>query len=392
MSFSCRARLAAHVKRDGTRQVYLQAIMDRLAAQVPLGFCVEAGMLNSHGMVKASHPNASEYNIEILNAKAKANKVASMFRQRGKLLTPSLFKDEFQNPSDELNLISFMRNELTLRNDLAPGTRKHHESVINIFENFQRKLRFGDINQELIRRLKNQLTKNGNTDSTINSKLKLLNQYLIEARKQGHEFTDPFIKIKTFKSNRNSLSESELKKLEDYYDSTDCPENHKRLLQYFIFSCYTGVRISDIGRITWDNIRDNDSMLSYIPQKTKRKNEVVHVPLLDHDRKYLPEFNKNRKPIFKTFSHQAANRYLKDIAGHLDLRKRVTYHTSRHTFGTLMAEGGYVVETQKMMGHEDIKTTMGYVHASTQSLVDAKTAWFNRMKTHSIPVNPTTTD
>ena len=359
------------MKADGTRQVYLQAVMDRLPVQVPLGFSVAQGML-SKGQVKAAHPNAKEFNVEILNALAKANKLASLFRQKGKRLTPSLFKEEFQNPSDELDLIAYMRRELNSRNDLVPGTRKHHESVINILEEFRKKLRFGDINQELIRSLKSFLLKRGNSESTYYSKLKLLNQYLIEARKQGHEFTDPFIKIKTFRSNRSSLSESELKKFEDYFASDGCPANHKCLLRYFIFSCYTGVRISDIDLLTWDNIQDDNTMLNYVPQKTKKKNEAVKVPLLKADLAYLPEFSNSRKPIFKTFSHPVANRYLKAIADHLDIRKRVTYHTSRHTFGTLMAEGGHLAETQKMMGHSDIKTTLDYVHTSTQSLIKAK--------------------
>jgi integrase/recombinase XerD len=271
-----------------------------------------------------------------------------------------------------------MRQALSNRDDLEPGTRKHHDSVINKLEEFQKKIRFGDVNQDLIKRFRGWLTRKGNSASTVNSKLKAVKHYLQDARQQGHDFEDPFkhIKIKTFRSNRNSLSETELKKFEDYYDKSDCPHNHKRLLQYFIFSCYTGLRISDVGTLTWGNIKDNGAMLEYLPRKTRKKLELVQVPLLTRDHKYLPEFTNTRKTIFKTYSHQVANRYLKDIASKLDLRKRVTYHTSRHTFGTLMAEGGHLAETQKMMGHEDIKTTMEYVHTSTKSLVDAKKARF----------------
>jgi len=38
----------------------------------------------------------------------------------------------------------------------------------------------------------------------------------------------------------------------------------------------------------------------------------------------------------------------------------------------MMAESGHLSETQKMMGHSDIKTTMGYIHTSNKNLIDAK--------------------
>jgi len=60
------------------------------------------------------------------------------------------------------------------------------------------------------------------------------------------------------------------------------------------------------------------------------------------------------------------------MAQDVEIKKNVTFHTARHTFGTMMAEDGHLVETQRMMGHGDIKTTMEYQHASVKTLIDAK--------------------
>lgn len=378
-AFNVKMILGFYKKQDGARRVYLQAIIERRPVRIPLDFYLKESHFDKKGTgrVKASHPNADDYNAEFLQAIAKANTIASQFRQKSKALSESLFTKEFTNPSDEMNLIKYLKRELELKGpDLSPNTIKQHNTVLNKLEAFNKVLRFGDINPEMMQRFKNSLKKEELKPSTINKILKIVKQYLIEARKKGHEFEDPFkiIKLKTFKSNRIGLSENELKKLEEYYESNECTPSHKKLLRYFIFSCYTGLRISDVGRITWNNIYDD--LLSYIPEKTKSKGEPVIVPITK-EKKYLPEFKPGNVLVFDKFSDQVTNRYLKKIAAHLGIKKTITFHTSRHTFGTLMAEGGHIVETQRMMGHGDIKTTMGYVHASNKSVINAKNLRFS---------------
>ncbi|MEJ0030665.1 MAG: site-specific integrase [Bacteroidota bacterium] len=136
-----------------------------------------------------------------------------------------------------------------------------------------------------------------------------------------------------------------------------------------MFSCYTGLRISDIKRITWANI--SEDLLSYVPMKKKKQNETVTVPLT-LEKKYLPDFVPGPHPIFNVFSDPVSNRYLKEIADEVSIKKSITYHTSRHTFGTLMAQTGHLPETQKMMGHGSIRTTMEYVHTSHDDIVKVK--------------------
>ena len=384
MSFSCKIVLGGNRKRDGMRMVYLQAYIERKRATVPLKFYIDEKFFDAKTQrVKKQHGNADDFNTEIQQAIAKGNTIASRFRIEHKKLTPLLFRAEFESPTSqpaEVDLIKFISRTLELRRiTIAHNTYKQHTTVINKLIAFMKSkqwslFRFGEITIDLMQEFKNFMIKEGNGPATVNKLLKIVKQYLAEARLHDIDVADPFkvIKIKNFKSNRTSLTQAELDRLINYYGKTDCPKSHKKLLKYFLFSCYTGIRISDIGLITWNNIHDD--LLIFLPTKTKNQNKFTRVPLLARDKIFLPEYKPGDTIIFDTFSFPVSNRYLKEIAKveGVDIKKTISYHTSRHTFGTLFAEGGNIQALQEMMGHGSITTTMGYVHSSTKSLVDAK--------------------
>ncbi len=377
MGFHCKIILSSYTREDKEKRVYLQAIIDRKRAIVPLGFYLQPdGFDPRRQRMKPWHPNAKNYDTEFQIAIAKANNIASQYRIEGKSLTPKQFREEFTNPADHADLIKFIKKELELKKPkIAFNTYKQHNTVINKLTAFRKAIPFGTINIDLMTQFHNELLKTLQPPS-VNKILKIVKQWLVEARLKGHVFKDPFvaIKIKHFRSNRLALSEAELQRFENYYDKTSCPRHHKKLLRYFLFSCYTGIRISDIKVISWSQLHDD--VLIFTPQKTRFKSETITVPVTKKARRFLPQFSSKSRKIFDTFADQVSNRYLKKIAEALEIKKKITYHTSRHTFGSIFAnpggnERGDVVALQRIMGHGDIKTTMGYVHASTKALVDA---------------------
>lgn len=380
MSFSARIVLGKYLKGDGTRAVYLRSIIDRQAADVPLGFYLRDGDFDKRKQhMNPRHPNAKDYDVEFMNAIAKANTVASKFRQNGLLLNPEAFKKHYTDPTESMDLIKFMVRHLELkRPSIKTNTHKQHTTVINKLKQFRKVILFNHIDRDFIQKFRNKLITDGNGSATIEKVVKILKQYLLEARKSGISVKEIEIKIKAFKSTRNALTEDEVLRLDQYYNSAECPRNFKRLLQYFLFSCYTGLRISDIKVTTWKNIDGN--ILTYIPVKTDGNPEPVMVPLLDIDKKYLPEYTSDRERIFKTYSDQINNRYLKKIAATVGIKKKVTYHTSRHTCASLLAESGDAIAVQMLLGHSDIRTSMGYVHTNIKQLIAVRTERFSKIK------------
>ena len=172
-------------------------------------------------------------------------------------------------------------------------------------------------------------------------------------------------KIKKPDSQRQFLEVEELRKL----IATPCRyENVKRA---YLFSCYTGLRISDIRKLSSDNVRvqGGENYLQLTMQKTSRP---VYIPLSNNALKWLPA-KSSSKSIFDNLPAPATvNSALKEWCKAAGVRKHITYHTSRHTFGTLMVTAGVdLYTTSQLMGHSDVRTTQIYARIIDEKKIEA---------------------
>ena len=95
--------------------------------------------------------------------------------------------------------------------------------------------------------------------------------------------------------------------------------------------------------------------------KTRR---VVSVPLSKKALSYLPaDFSQKSKEtkVFNLPTVGAVNDSLKTWAKDAKVDKVVTFHTSRHTFATLLLTlGADLYTTSQLLGHQNINTTQVY--------------------------------
>ena len=168
-----------------------------------------------------------------------------------------------------------------------------------------------------------------------------------------------YINIKKHESERNFLSFEEIKKLHD----TKCKDENTR--NAFIFSCFTGLRISDITLLKFNQICEG--YLSLIDKKTHNPNRIKL------NKTALEILNKQRKlssgdQVFNLKTLHTTGRYLDDWVKDAGINKHITFHCARHTFATLCLTSGIELYTvSKLLGHKDIKTTQIYA-----KLIDKK--------------------
>lgn len=142
-------------------------------------------------------------------------------------------------------------------------------------------------------------------------------------------------------------------------------------LDMFLFACFTGLSYCDVKSLTKEHIKRIGDTEFIIKDRLKTKVES-DIPLIAPAQfiinKYKGEVRDN-KPFMPIYSNQKTNQYLKDIATHLGIKTRLTYHVARHTFATLSLDAGVSLETiAKMLGHSDTRTTKIYAKITRQKI------------------------
>lgn len=368
MRFSAKAVLSGYSKSDGKQMVYLQAIINRRPVRLSLGFSLDPQHFDPlRGVVKPGCENSDLMNHEITTAVNRAQKIHLQYKFEDRYLTVEDFKNEFMNPMLRRDFIQFMQGELELRKPkMEKTTTQTHEAALSKLRAFRPSLSFAELTVDFVQKFENYLRKKGLQQNTIVQVFKKIKVYVHIALQKGIKFKDPFegYHLPELPPSKPALSFSEVQKLFEYRAKADTPANHKRLLGYFLFSCTTGLRISDISKIQWNNIHDD--VLRFVPYKTRKNNKEVSVPLIGVHQMLMPPIGRS-KFIFDCYCDQVTNRLLKDIGEACGIKKHLTYHISRHTFATeFLNNSGQLDTLQQLLGHSMITTTMQYVKVSDE--------------------------
>jgi integrase/recombinase XerD len=348
-----------YVRADGTCALYLQIFLNKQKKKIPCNLSVKSVDFDKiKQRIKPKHPNNKDYNLIIEKMLADINKIEVNYRLSGTPLSLSRLMEEFENPSLRVDFIKFWENEMVRQKEiLKVDTYRQQMTMLNKTKGFKSPLYFYELNEDYIQDLKIYCKKVlKNNDNTISSLLKSFKKYLHIANKKG--ITTPIsfddIKNKAFKGNRTFLTPDEIIKMNSYWKSEFINETHKNILSRFLFSCFTGLRISDIDNLKEDNIISDS--LAFTAVKTGK---FQRINMNESAKKYI-----DPKTIFPSgYSGEYINRQLKDIAKICGIRKNISYHVSRHTFATnFLICGGRVEHLQKILGHSKITDTMIYVH------------------------------
>ena len=175
-------------------------------------------------------------------------------------------------------------------------------------------------------------------------------------------------KVKAPESQREYLTVEEVQQLE----ATDSPYPH--IKQAFLFACYTGLRCSDVRSITWGKIvKDGEKYrLHTVMFKTKRP---FYIPLSKKAMQWMPERGDKTDDdlIFENMPVQVNTKlYLQPWLDKAGITKPITFHCSRHTFGTMMLTlGADIYTTSKLMGHTKVEVTQIYAKIINKKKDDA---------------------
>lgn len=182
---------------------------------------------------------------------------------------------------------------------------------------------------------------------------------LNRAVKEGIISSNPAHSIMAEDKPKNRQGKREFLTLDEVKLLAVTPCENEIVKMAFLFSCFSGLRLSDIRALLWSDISDvgeGRKQVRVLQQKTK---EMVEIPLSANALAYLP--NKNGKFVFPLPMTWVIEKYLDMWCKAAGIDKHITYHCSRHTHATLLLTFGADIYTvSKLLGHKRVQTTEIY--------------------------------
>ena len=131
----------------------------------------------------------------------------------------------------------------------------------------------------------------------------------------------------------------------------------------FLFSCLTGLRKSDIEKMTWKEVRQQGEF-TRIVFRQKKTGGQEYIDINPQARSFMGARRNPEDHVFPNFSYSSY--YLMELkrwAVRAGVTKDITFHSGRHTFAVMMLDLGADIYTlQKLLGHREIHTTQIYAH------------------------------
>lgn len=126
-----------------------------------------------------------------------------------------------------------------------------------------------------------------------------------------------------------------------------------------IFSCYTGLRISDILQLKWEHIVPAVDGGWCMRIRTEKTETEATLPVSDEALEYCGK--RGEGLVFKGLERYMTAYPLQKWLKKTGITKHITFHLARHTFATLqLAMGEDIFTVSKMLTHKNVSTTQIY--------------------------------
>ncbi|MBR2236399.1 MAG: site-specific integrase [Prevotella sp.] len=194
-----------------------------------------------------------------------------------------------------------------------------------------------------------------------NSRLSYFNKLracLNQALADGVIEKNPMRGIENFKeeeSKRMYLTIDEVKAI----TKTEC--SSPGVKRAFLFSCLTGLRRSDIMKMTWSEVHKQGDYTRII-FKQKKTSGQEYIDITPQAAELLGERREPTDKVFYDFlTASATNHAIKEWMLRAGITKDITFHCARHTFAVMMLDIGTDIYTvSKLLGHRELSTTQIY--------------------------------
>lgn len=254
------------------------------------------------------------------------------------------------------NFVEYYYNSMPEKDRI--NKKNYHSGYVQLYKFTKGFIQISAIDENWIENFQNHLLKSLSINSTLKY-LDYLKAIFHKAVRERIIGTNPFVyfhsKIKLTEVRKDYLLIDELELLV----KTKCIRENVK--DAFIFSCYTGLRLSDVRRLTWKDIEGRK-----INFKQKKTSSYEYLPTSDTADKILNIYRKKKydnieSNIFDLPSQQTISVTLKQWTKDAGINKNITFHNARHTFATMALTNGVDIYTlSKLLGQKSTRPTQTY--------------------------------
>lgn len=314
--------------------------------------------------IKHTSPNAGQLNFKISEMKLSYEReMLNMERMTGGMTEAIMEKILAKEDSFDFHVYAANYFE-NFKKLFKAETLKTYQYDLEKLQEFKKNILVSDWTPELVAKYHDFMVNvRGNSQNTCNKALKPIKKVLRHAREVDRIIKDDPFKVYNISKKQTIPTYLEQDELDLLWDKlVDNPvDMHPSLRMtglYFLLSCYTGLRYSDLAQVHKKDIIKNDR-INLIMVKGEAP---LRVPLLKKA-SILVKLIGTKKII----SNEKGNEYLKVVQALTGIEKSIHWHMGRHTFAMMAADNGIDKDVVSvLLGHKSIKSTAIYHRISSQ--------------------------
>lgn len=251
---------------------------------------------------------------------------------------------------------------------LSAGTIMAYQNIFNALKLYKKRMDISEISLSFIEEFDIFLRDvRGNEDGGRANKHKHLKTIILDMIKHDMPVKNPYPLFKTpkCKIKETYLEKSEIEMFRKLYKKLPKDGVLFKCLEMYLFACYCGLRLSDVVTLQWNQIDLEKGLI--IKKQVKTKHEVK-APIFERAKdilmRVLPSKSKigSDEKVFGEALYPYINKKLKELAAMAGIKKHLTFHSSRHTFATLLVmDGVSIYKIQKFLGHKSVNMTERYL-------------------------------
>ncbi|PKP34946.1 MAG: recombinase [Bacteroidetes bacterium HGW-Bacteroidetes-17] len=240
-------------------------------------------------------------------------------------------------------------------------------SALKHLRNFPRaNVKFSEIDKKWLEDFKEYLVHDAKTSGKRNLSQNSCVSYFNKVRAALKQAVKDGIIMRNPTEDVESIKEAETKRefltYEELQAAAKAMCENQTLKRAFLFSALTGLRFSDIEKLTWGEVQHSNETGYYLRFKQKKTKGQETLPIPDDVESLIGVRRGNEEKVFQDLTYSDYNNHLiKEWMLRAGIDRHITFHCARHTFATLQLTLGTDIYTvSKMLGHKELKTTEVY--------------------------------